>query len=192
LFGWVLPGSSSEAKALTPSANDTPLAKKVDGKGKGRAENTDGPTEEWNPPMSQLGGSVSRPLGPTFDVESSIPLHPSSPAWKAALSRPAPVEQARPTPRTLSAILAESSSTSFNIGTSSSTTGAGTRLSFSQKSAALDALFGGASTSTSFSASQARAVRVPTVKRISSVKDIVKNFEESGAFEKAVKGPRGA
>jgi hypothetical protein len=33
---------------------------------------------------------------------------------------------------------------------------------------------------------------VPTVKRISSVKDIVKNFEESGAFEKAVKGPRGA
>jgi hypothetical protein len=181
LFGWVLPGSTKSSASETTS---TPVAK-PDRKGKGRAvDNGDDAFKEgegWNRPMTQLdlGSSISIPLNDT-------PLHPSSPAWKMA--RPVPpllntTTNARPTPRTLSAILAESSST-MSGSTSSRHQDS---LSFSQKSQALDALFGGSTSKLSYE--QARAVRAPIVKRVSSVKDMVKSFEESGAFDRAMKKP---
>lgn len=182
LFGWVLPGSTK-----TASQSSTLVAEPIDRKGKGKAiELADDAYNgsQWNQSMSQIGLGSSTPI-----PLNGTPAHPSSPAWKSA--RPAPsllsaTTNARPTPRTLSAILAESSST-----ISGSTSTRQDSLSFSQKSQALDALFGGSTSSASLSKEQARAVRVPIVKRTSSVKDMVKSFEESGAFDRSMQAGRG-
>jgi hypothetical protein len=50
----------------------------------------------------------------------------------------------------------------------------------SQRSAALDALFSGSTSTTTKSAIG------PLIKRSSSVKDMVRSFEDSGAFEKVL------
>ena len=173
LFGWVMPSATKSAIPTAPSKGME--------KGKGK-EKEGGQTFKdrlealQDQPMTQLAQSVSIPR-PTPIASSNpdmVPLHPSSPAWKNA-SRPHPSAHAststtRPTPRTLSAILAESSS--------SATSNRGQlHSSLSQRSAALDALFSG-STSTS-------TRPVVQIKRSSSVKDIVRGFEDSGALAKS-------
>jgi hypothetical protein len=175
LFGWVMP---SATKSTTPVAGSASSVKIMD-KGKGK-EREGGQTFKdrlealQDQPMTQV--SITRPT-PVASSTPDVPPHPSSPAWKNAY-RPIPTANAhasgssinRPTPRTLSAILAESSSTTTsNRGQLHS--------SLSQRSAALDALFSG-STSTS-------TRPVVQIKRSSSVKDIVKGFEDSGALAKS-------
>jgi hypothetical protein len=176
LFGWVMP---SATKSAIPIAIAESVEKIEKGKGKEREEGQtfkDRMEALQDQPMTQLSDSVSitRPTPIASSTPTMVPPHPSSPAWKNA-SRPIPTYASsstitRPTPRTLSAILAESSSTTTsNRGQLHS--------SLSQRSAALDALFSG-STSTS-------TRPVVQIKRSSSVKDIVKGFEDSGALAKS-------
>jgi len=191
LFGWVLPGSTPK----TSTVKDKPAGPSREEKGKGKAGD-EGQTfrdrleATQDRPMTQvISDSVSRP--PTIPI---APPHPSSPAWKdvvgpfrlpiyASTSDQAN-QQSRPTPRTLSAILAESSSS-----TSSSYDRPRLHSSLSQRSAALDALLSG-STSTNINTA---AVRVPSIKKSTSVKDMVRSFEESGAIDlsMSVKGGEG-
>jgi hypothetical protein len=175
LFGWVMP---SATKSAIPIAIAESVEKIEKGKGK---EKEGGQTFKdrlealQDQPMTQV--SITRPTPVASSIPDTVPPHPSSPAWKNAY-QPIPTANAhasgssinRPTPRTLSAILAESSST---------TTSSRGQLhsSLSQRSAALDALFSG-STSTS-------TRPVVQIKRSSSVKDIVKGFEDSGALAKS-------
>jgi hypothetical protein len=179
LFGWVMP---SATKSSTPVATSESSVKIMD-KGKGK-EREGGQTFKdrlealQDQPMTQLSESLSitRPTPIASSIPDTVPPHPSSPAWKNA-SRPVPTTNShasgstttRPTPRTLSAILAESTSATSSRGQLHS--------SLSQRSAALDALFSG-STSTS-------TRPVVQIKRSSSVKDIVKGFEDSGALAKS-------
>jgi len=177
LFGWVMPSATKSAIPISAAEG----VKKID-KGKGKEREgvqtfKDRLEALQDQPMTQLSESVSipRPAPIASSTPGMVPPHPSSPAWKNA-SRPHPSAHAstsitRPTPRTLSAILAESSS---------STTSDRGQLhsSLSQRSAALDALFSG-STSTS-------TRPVVQIKRSSSVKDIVRGFEDSGALAKSV------
>jgi hypothetical protein len=175
LFGWVMP---SATKPTIPIATGESVEKIEKGKGK---EREGGQTFKdrlealQDQPMTQV--SIHRPIPIASSIPDTVPPHPSSPAWKNA-SRPVPTTNShasgsttttRPTPRTLSAILAESSSTSSSRGQLHS--------SLSQRSAALDALFSG-STSTS-------TRPVVQIKRSSSVKDIVRGFEDSGALAKS-------
>ena len=178
LFGWVMP---SATKSAIPIATAESVEKIEKGKGK---EREGGQTFKdrlealQDQPMTQLSDSVSMTRHTPIDNSTPhVPPHPSSPAWKNA-SRPIPTHSTahasgstttRPTPRTLSAILAESSSTTSSRGQLHS--------SLSQRSAALDALFSG-----STSASSRPVVQI---KRSSSVKDIVKGFEDSGALAKS-------
>jgi hypothetical protein len=177
LFGWVMP---SATKSTIPIATAESVEKIEKGKGK---EKEGGQTFKdrlealQDQPMTQLSNSVSMTRHtPIANSTPDVPPHPSSPAWKNAY-QPIPTAIAhasgstitRPTPRTLSAILAESSSTTSSRGQLHS--------SLSQRSAALDALFSG-STSTS-------TRPVVQIKRSSSVKDIVKGFEDSGALAKS-------
>jgi len=179
LFGWVMPSAIKSAIPISAAES----VKKID-KGKGK-EREGGQTFKdrlealQDQPMTQLSQSVSIPRPAPIARFDAVPPHPSSPAWKNA-SRPIPTVNStavataststtRPTPRTLSAILAESSSsTTSNRGQLHS--------SLSQRSAALDALFSG-STSTS-------TRPVVQIKRSSSVKDIVRGFEDSGFWQK--------
>ncbi len=179
LFGWVMP---SATKSALPVAAPESSVKNMDkGKGKereGRQTFKDRLEALQDQPMTQLSESVSipRPTPIASSTPNTAPPHPSSPAWTNAYQ---PISTAnahasgstttRPTPRTLSAILAESSSTTSSRGQLHS--------SLSQRSAALDALFGG-STSTS-------TRPVVQIKRSSSVKDIVRGFEDSGALAKS-------
>lgn len=189
LFGWVLPGSTPK----TSSVKDKPTGPSREEKGKGKAGD-EGQTFRdrleaiQDRPMAQvIPDSVSRPT--TIPI---APPHPSSPAWKSAAG-PSRLpnststsdqanQQSRPTPRTLSAILAESSSS-----TSSSYDRPRLHSSLSQRSAALDALFSGSTTGNT------AAVRVPSIKKSTSVRDMVKSFEESGAIDlsMSVKGVEG-
>jgi hypothetical protein len=179
LFGWVMP---SATKSTVPISAAESVEEVEKGKGK---EKEGGQTFKdrlealKDQPMTQLSESVSitRPTPVASSAPNTVPPHPSSPAWKNA-SRPITTHSnayasgsttTRPTPRTLSAILAESSSTTSSRGQLHS--------SLSQRSAALDALFSG-STSTS-------TRPVVQIKRSSSVKDIVKGFEDSGALAKS-------
>jgi len=182
LFGWVMPSATKSAIPISAAES----VKKID-KGKGK-EREGGQTFKdrlealQDQPMTQLSQSVSipRPTPIASSTLDAVPPHPSSPAWKNA-SRVVPTAYStshatvststtRPTPRTLSAILADSSS---------STTSNGGQLhsSLSQRSAALDALFSGSTSSSTRPAVQ--------IKRSSSVKDIVKGFEDSGALAKS-------
>jgi hypothetical protein len=175
LFGWVMPSATKSSIPVTTSESVEKIEK---GKGKekekeGRQTFKDRLEALQDQPMTQV--SIHRPT-PIASSTPDVPPHPSSPAWKNA-SRPVSDTNAyasgstttRPTPRTLSAILAESSSTTSSRGQLHS--------SLSQRSAALDALFSG-STSTS-------TRPVVQIKRSSSVKDIVKGFEDSGALAKS-------
>jgi len=177
LFGWAMPSATKSAIPIS-----TGESVKAIEKGKGKEKETGQTFKDrlealQDQPMTQLAESVSttrhNPI--TSSIPDVVPPHPSSPAWKNA-SRPMPAPHVtssttiRPTPRTLSAILAESSSsTTSNRGQLHS--------SLSQRSAALDALFSG-STSTS-------TRPVVQIRRSSSVKDIVKGFEDSGALAKS-------
>ncbi len=119
LFGWVMP---SATKSSIPIAAAESVKKVEKGKGK---EREGGQTFKdrlealQDPPMTQLSESVSITRPTPIASSTPVPLHPSSPAWKNA-SRPIPTHYnahasttvTRPTPRTLSAILAESSTTS--------------------------------------------------------------------------------
>jgi len=177
LFGWVMPSATKSAIPISAAESVHRIEK-----GKGR-EKEPGQTFKdrlealQDQPMTQLSDSVSitRPAPIASSTPDVVPPHPSSPAWKNA-SRPMPAPHVssstttRPTPRTLSAILAESSS--------SATSNRGQlHSSLSQRSAALDALFSG-SVSTS-------SRPVVQIRRSSSVKDIVKGFEDSGALAKS-------
>jgi len=179
LFGWVLPGSTPK----TSTVKDKPTGPSREEKGKGKAG------DEGQTFRDRLEAIRDRPMAQViFDSApqpSTIPIvppHPSSPAWKNAAG-PArlPIsastsdqanQQYRPTPRTLSAILAESSSS-----TSSSYDRPRLHSSLSQRSAALDALFSGSATGNT------AAVRVPSIKKSTSVRDMVRSFEESGAID---------
>jgi hypothetical protein len=175
LFGWAMPASTPRASAVV----EQPTAPTRAEKGKGKAS-------EGQSFKDRLEAIQDRPiaqvLSDSVSVPTTIPIvppHPSSPAWKqttfASTSASTYItHQSRPTPRTLSAILAESSSS-----TSSSQAQNRPRLhsSLSQRSAALDALFSG---STNVNTA---AVRVPVVKKSASVRDMVKSFEDSGAID---------
>lgn len=198
LFGWVMP---SATKSSTPVAvpfknvtEDEQDQRKDKGKGRERGQTFKDRLEaiQAQPeprPMTQLSDSVSISRPMTFSGSTPVftaPLHPSSPAWKSAgpsrlsiASIPiscsnnevhASTSTTRPTPRTLSEILAESSSSRGQLHSS---------LSLSQRSAALDALFSGSTSTKS-------TVTVPVIKRSSSVRDIVKGFEDSGALDRSV------
>jgi hypothetical protein len=172
LFGWVMP---SATKSTIPIAAAESVKKMDKGKGK---EREGGQTFKdrlealQDQPMTQVPINRPTPIAASTPIHTAPP-HPSSPAWKNAsrhvptTNAPASGSTTRPTPRTLSVILAESSS---------STTSHREQLhsSLSQRSAALDALFSG-STSTS-------ARPAVQIKRSSSVKDIVRGFEDSGAL----------
>jgi hypothetical protein len=179
LFGWVMPSATKSTVSIATEEGSVRQIEK--GKGKEREEGQtfkDRLEALQDQPMTQLSDSVSMTRHTPIDNSTpDVPPHPSSPAWKNAY-QPIPTANAhassgtttRPTPRTLSAILAESSSTTTsNRGQLHS--------SLSQRSAALDALFSG-STSTS-------TRPVVQIKRSSSVKDIVKGFEDSGALAKS-------
>jgi hypothetical protein len=195
IFGWAMPSSS---KPTTPIATSIDEEKKLD---KGKAKETfkdrleaiqDQPRSR---PMTQLSESVSIHPATIPILTTTVPPHPSSPAWKGAgpsrlstatipTSYSASNAQAggsgsntRPTPRTLSAILAESAS---STASSSSHSRPQLHSSLSQRSAALDALFSESISTAKFTAA------VPAIKRSSSVKDIVKNFEDSGALAKSM------
>jgi hypothetical protein len=209
LFGWVMPTKSTTSKAFATSTHTDKDKEQQqvlgDTKGKGKAVQ-EGQTlkdrleaiQDQPLPMTQLSDSVSvsvsRPAPLPISNTLMAPPHPSSPAWKTAgPSRLSPSSSipatysntkassssstsTRPTPRTLSAILAESSSSTI----ASSQRGQ-LHSSLSQRSAALDALFSG-------SGSTSTKAAVPIIKRSSSVKDMVRSFEDSGILGKSMGG----
>ena len=211
LFGWAMPSANKVSSPLVRAEDKVEFTskkqEKVDRKGKG---NEGGQTFkdrldaiQDKQPMTQLSGSVSMPR-PTSSSSASVttaPLHPSSPAWKTAgpsrlSSTTIPISYSqisaetglststsatRPTPRTLSAILAESSSST----TSTSSTSNRLHQSLSQRSVALDALFSGSTSTSTLNKSAA-----PVIKRSSSVKDMVRSFEDSGILAKSMGGER--
>ena len=209
LFGWAMPSANKVSSPLVRAEDKVEFTskkqEKVDRKGKG---NEGGQTFkdrldaiQDNQPMTQLSGSVSVPR-PTSSCSlipvTSAPLHPSSPAWKTAgpsrlSSTTIPISYSqisaetglststRPTPRTLSAILAESSSST----TSTSSTSNRLHQSLSQRSVALDALFSGSTSTSTLNKSAA-----PVIKRSSSVKDMVRSFEDSGILAKSMGGEK--
>ena len=167
LFGWAMP---SATKSTIPISTSESVQKMEKGKGKekeGGQTFMDRLEALQDQPMTEV--SMPRPTPIASSTPDTVPPHPSSPAWKNA-SRPNAHASGstitRPTPRTLSAILAESSSSTSSRGQLHS--------SLSQRSAALDALFSG-STSTS-------TRPVVQIQRSSSVKNIVRGFEDSGAL----------
>jgi len=208
LFGWAMPSANKASSPLVRAQggveSTSKKQEKVDRKGKGNEgcqtfkDRLDAIQD--NQPMTQFSGSVSvpRPTSSSSASVTSAPLHPSSPAWKTAgLSRlssttiPISYSQigaetglstsTRPTPRTLSAILAESSSST----TSTSSTSNRLHQSLSQRSVALDALFSGSASTSTLNKSAA-----PVIKRSSSVKDMVRSFEDSGILAKSMGGEK--
>jgi hypothetical protein len=181
LFGWAMPNSTPRDSAVVEQPNGPTRAEK----GKGKAD-------EGQTFKDRLEAIQDRPMAQVlFDsasISTTIPIappHPSSPAWKqttlaSTSSSTYMGHQSRPTPRTLSAILAESSSY-----TSSSQDRPHLHSSLSQRSAVLDALFSG---STNVNTA---AVRVPVVKKSASVRDMVKSFEDSGAIDLSVSARTG-
>jgi hypothetical protein len=167
LFGWVMPSATKSTVSIATEEGSVRQIEK--GKGKEREEGQtfkDRLEALQDQPMTQLSDSVSmtRPTPVASSAPNTVPPHPSSPAWKNA-SRPITTHSnayasgsttTRPTPRTLSAILAELSSTTSSRGQ----------------------LHSSLSTSTS-------TRPVVQIKRSSSVKDIVKGFEDSGALAKS-------
>lgn len=205
MFNWAL-GSSVRGKSglSTSGAGDhDPLVSSSikQTRSKGSEVNDDTPILD-SPRMAQIGAqsvTTSTPPRPRAALPStgsfSIP-HPSSPLWRPSepvrppTARPAPVSsllgQTRPTPRTLSAILAASSTSStgsYDGQASTSRLYPSLEPSMSQRSAAINALFTPGDKSTSASASTSSNAGVP-IKRSSSVKDLVKSFEDSGILSR--------
>ena len=195
IFSWAIPSSAprsqtsvtnedavhviiSEESQVTPS--------KANLKEKGKAPALEAGEDPVSLDMSQIGSS-----GITTTA-TSLP-HPSSPIWRSAnttipVTRPPAslLSSTRPTPRTLSAILASSSSSSTSLDHSTTT-----RLypsltpSLSQRSTALNALF----TPGTKSAELPKAGAMP-LKRNTSVKDLVQSFEVSGILDHSLNKER--